>query len=120
MKFFNDNAIQLARENTYYRKVLFTDDKSQLVLMCLQANQEIPEEVHQADQIIIIVEGVGKAILNGVSSELFEGHILVIPLGTTHAICNTGSSTLKIITIYTPPQHKPGTIHKTKEDEKAY
>lgn len=120
MKFFNENTTQLALENTYYRKVLFTDDKSQLVLMSIPAGEEIPEETHQADQVISIVDGSGKAVLNGTSTPLAAGHTLIIPLGTTHTIKNIGPTPLKLISIYTPPQHKPGTLHKTQADDKEH
>ncbi len=117
MKFFNENTTQLARQNTNYRKVLFTDDKTQFVLMSIPAGEEIPKEIHKADQIILIVEGSGQAILNGTTTQFSAGHTLIIPLGTTHTIMNTGSSDLKLVTIYAPPQHAPGTIDKTKADE---
>lgn len=117
MKFFNENTAELARQNSNYRKVLFTDDKSQLVLMSLPAGTEIPKEIHKADQIIMIIEGSGQAILDGTATPFSKGHTLIVPMGTTHTIMNTGSSDLKLISVYTPPQHAPGTIHKTQADE---
>jgi len=117
MDFFNANTTRLAQENNYYRAVLFTDEKSQLVLMSIPPHENIPEEVHAADQIILIVEGSGQAILNGTQSPFEAGHTIIIPLGTKHIIQNTYSTPLKLITIYTPPQHKPGTVHKTRADE---
>jgi mannose-6-phosphate isomerase-like protein (cupin superfamily) len=116
MKFFNENTHELARKNRNYREVLFTDDKSQLVMMSITPGDEIPKEIHKADQIFLIIDGTGKAILDGIDTALSAGHTLIIPMGTTHTIINTGSSDLKLITIYTPPQHAPRTIHKTKAD----
>ncbi len=117
MKFFNENTAELARQNTNYRKVLFTDDKSQLVIMSIPAGTEIPSEIHKADQIITIVEGTGQALLDGRTTSFSHGHTLIVPMGTTHTLMNTGNSDLKLISVYTPPQHAPGTIHKTQADE---
>lgn len=117
MKFFNENCAELARKNTDYRKVLYTTDKSQLVLMSIPAGTEIPKEIHTVDQILIFVEGSGEAALNGTTTAFSQEYTLIIPAGTTHTIKNTGSSDLKLYTFYTPPHHAPGTVHKTQGDE---
>lgn len=119
MKPFNKNVIALDLNNYDYRQVIFTTDRTQLVLMNLKPGEEIGEEIHKADQIIVCVAGQGEAVLNGERSALSTGHVVVIPEGTKHNIINVGSNDLKIYTIYAPPQHQPGTIHKTKKEAEA-
>lgn len=117
------NIITLAKSNTNFRQELCTTERTQLVLMSLKPHEEIGEEVHTADQIITIVQGKAEAILNGKPYEIMEGSIVVVPEGTRHTIINRGTADLKLYTIYSPPQHKPGTIHKTTQDaqgEEAY
>ena len=78
------------------------------------------EEVHQLDQFIRIEAGRGKSILNGVEHELKDGYALVIPQGTLHNIVNTSiDKPMKLYTVYAPPNHKDGTIHKTKAEAVA-
>ena len=106
-------------ENNYFREVLFTTDKSQLVVMALKPGEDIGMEVHpEHDQFIRIESGKGKAIMNGEEHEIIDGSAVVIPAGTEHNIINTSEDMMKLYTIYTPPNHKPGTIHKTKEEAK--
>lgn len=115
MNFFNDNCTQLALNNTDYRRVLFTTKHTQLVLMAVQAHDDIPLETHKEhDQIIIIVEGTGEALLNGRTTPFQKNSVIIIPSGTHHQIKNTGSQTLKLYTFYAPPEHAPDTIEHTK------
>ncbi|NPV55348.1 MAG: cupin domain-containing protein [Anaerolineae bacterium] len=109
-------------ENEYFREVLFTAPFSQLVIMSLKPGEEIGIETHlDTDQFIRIEEGQGKAILDGQVHELEDGSALVIPAGTEHNIINTSSKeALKLYTIYTPPEHPDGTIHKTKAEADVY
>lgn len=107
-------------ENDYFRKVLNTTDKSQLVVMSLLPGEEIGEEVHKdVDQFIRIEKGKGKAVLDGEEFDMEENFAIVIPAGTRHNIINTGDGDMKLYTIYTPPEHADGTIHKTKADALA-
>jgi len=110
------NIEQKTLENEYFRQVLFTAKHMQVVVMTIKPSEDIGEEVHHLDQFIRIEKGDGKAILNGEEHSLKDGSIVVIPAGTKHNIINTGSSDLKLYTIYAPPEHKDGTIHKTKAD----
>lgn len=110
------NIEQKTLENEYFRQVLFTAKHMQVVVMAIKPGEDIGEEVHHLDQFIRIERGDGKAILNGEEHNLKDGSIVVIPAGTKHNIINTGSSDLKLYTIYAPPEHKDGTIHKTKAD----
>jgi len=94
---------------------LFTAKHSQLVVMSLKAGEDIGNEVHQLDQFIRIDKGSGKTILDGKETEISDGFAIVIPAGVEHNIINTGEKTMKLYTIYSPPNHKDGTIHDTKE-----
>ena len=106
-------------ENNYFREVLFTTDKSQLVVMALKPGEDIGMEVHsEHDQFIRIESGKGKAIMNGEEHEISDGSAIVVPAGAQHNIVNTSEVVMKLYTIYTPPEHKQGTVHKTKEDSK--
>jgi mannose-6-phosphate isomerase-like protein (cupin superfamily) len=106
-------------KNNYFRKVLFTGKNSQLVVMCLQAGEEIGNEVHpNVDQFFRLEEGDAKFIFNGKEEHLVHaGGAVVVPAGTYHNVVNASSKNpLKLYTIYTPPQHPDGTIHKTKAE----
>lgn len=115
--YFSANAAELARENTNYRHVLYTTPKSQLTLMAIPTGKEIPKETHDVDQVFIIVEGTAEALVETSKVPLTKESVLIIPAGTEHSILNTGPIELKLYTIYAPPEHPAGTIHKTIEDE---
>lgn len=119
MKGYNTNIEKATRENTDFRRVLYTAKNSQLVLMNLRPGEEIGEEVHELDQFLRFEEGVGKAILDGVESEVRDGSAVVVPAGTKHNFINTGSVDLKLYTVYSPPNHRDGVVHKTKEEAEA-
>lgn len=116
MKGYVANIEKLSLENTDFRRVLYTAQHSQLVLMSLQPGEEIGEETHPLDQFIRIEGGSGQAILNGVSHGLEDGSAVVIPAGVRHNILNSGEAVLKLYTIYSPPEHKDGVVHKTKAE----
>lgn len=106
-------------ENDNFRKVLNTTEKSQLVVMSLLPHEDIGEEVHKVDQFIRIEQGVGKTVLDGEEFDIADDFAVVIPAGTRHNIINTGDGEMKLYTVYTPPEHKDGTIHPTKADAEA-
>lgn len=111
------NIEKAAIENNYFRKVLYTTKNMQLVLMSLKPGEDIGEEIHQLDQFIRIESGEGKAILNGIAHKINDGFSILVPAGTKHNLINTSSNKpLKIYTLYSPPNHLDGTIHKTKAD----
>ena len=112
------NIEELTLTNTYFRQVLYTGQHSQLVLMCLQPNEDIGEETHEiVDQFIRIEEGIGKAILNNKEHTLANGTAIIIPAGVKHNVINTSSDKeLKLYTVYSPAHHKDKTIHKTKSE----
>src|SRR5690348_18343603 len=102
-------------ENDNFRKVLYTDPRLQLVVMSLLPNEDIGEEVHELDQFIRIERGEGKAILNGEEHDIKDGSVIIVPKGTRHNIINASSTApMKLYTVYAPPNHRDGTIHKTK------
>ncbi len=108
--------------NTYFRQVLFTAPHSQLVLMCLQPGEAIGDEMHpKVDQFFRIERGEAKFIFNEKDEHAArEGDAVVIPAGTYHNVINTSKTApLKLCTIYSPPNHPPGTVHKTKADAEA-
>jgi mannose-6-phosphate isomerase-like protein (cupin superfamily) len=118
MKAFVGNIEKKTLENENYREVLFTTDRSQLVVMALPPTEDIGEEVHaDHDQFIRVESGEGKAVIEGELFDIHDGDAVVIPAGTLHNIVNASmSESLKLYTIYTPPEHKPGTIHPRKRD----
>jgi mannose-6-phosphate isomerase-like protein (cupin superfamily) len=119
---FVTNIEQKTLKNKYFRQVLFTAKNMQLVVMALKPSEDIGMEVHpKVDQFFRIEEGVGKVIQNGVSKKFKAGDVIIVQQGTSHNIINTSKTDwLKLYTIYTPPNHRDGVIHKTKKDaEKA-
>ena len=110
-------------KNEYFRQVLFTGKYAQLVVMCLQPGEEIGNEVHpKVDQFFRIEQGQATFILNGTEKHLARnGYAVIVPAGTYHNVINASKSTkLKLYTVYSPPNHPDGTVHKTKADaEKA-
>jgi len=120
MKGYVVNIEEKTQSNNYFREVLFTTDKSQLVVMALQPGEEIGVEVHaEHDQFIRVESGVGKAIMDGVESDLADGSAVVIPAGVEHNIINTGETVMKLYTVYTPPEHADKTVHQTKAEADA-
>ncbi len=110
-------------KNNFFRKVLYTGKHLQLVLMCLQGGEEIGNEVHEdVDQFFRIEQGEAKFVLNNNEEHTVgDGDVAVVPAGTWHNVINRSKTEpLKLYTVYTPPQHPDGTIHKTKaEADKA-
>ncbi len=120
MKGYITNIEERSIANDYFREVLYTDTHLQLVVMCLKPLEDIGEEVHQLDQFIRIEKGTGKAVLNGVEHTIKDGSVIIVPEGTRHNIINTSTTeAMKLYTLYAPPDHKDGLIHKTKADAMA-
>lgn len=115
------NIEQDTLENEDYRRVLFTGKNTQLVLMTLQPGDEIGREVHEEhDQFIRVEAGAGSVELNREKHDLSDGSAVVIPAGVEHNVINTSSSeVLRLYTLYSPPEHPDGTVHRTKADEPA-
>lgn len=107
---------ELAKSNTDFRRVLHTGQKAQLVTMCLPAGMDVGEETHETtDQIFLIAEGRGEAIVGEETHEIEEDSLIFVPAGAVHNLRNTGESDLRFLTIYAPPEHPDGTVHSTKE-----
>jgi mannose-6-phosphate isomerase-like protein (cupin superfamily) len=115
MKGYIGDIEKETKENENFRKVLYTAKNCQLVVMCIQPGDEIGEEVHDLDQFIRIEDGEAKAVLNDVEYEMEEDFAVVIPAGVKHNLINTGDEPLKLYTIYSPPEHRDGVIHQTRE-----
>jgi mannose-6-phosphate isomerase-like protein (cupin superfamily) len=119
---FVGNIEKLTEKNHYFRQVLFTGKHTQLVVMCLQRGEEIGNEVHKkVDQFFRIEKGEAKFVFNGSEEHaVTEGGGIVVPAGTWHNVINTSKTRqLKLYTLYSPPNHPDGTIHKTKADAMA-
>jgi mannose-6-phosphate isomerase-like protein (cupin superfamily) len=120
MKGYVINIEKATVENDNFRKVLYTAPHSQLVLMSLLPGEDIGEETHTLDQFFRVEKGIGKAVLNGVEYPIEDGSAIVIPAGVKHNIINTSTEEpMKLYTIYSPPNHRDGVIHPTKEEAEA-
>lgn len=120
MKGYIDNIEKITLENNDFRRVLYTAKNSQLVVMSLKPGEEIGEEVHQLDQFLRVEKGNGKAVLDGVESLIEDGSAIIVPAGTKHNIINTSlDSAMKLYTIYSPPNHRDGVVHKTKAEAES-
>lgn len=113
------NYVELARANEAFRQTLETGEHSQLVTMTIPPGGEIGEETHEGDQILLFVAGEGEAILEGQSSPVRAEEYVFVPAGTLHNFVNTGNEPLRLLTIYAPPEHPPGTVHQTKAEADA-
>ena len=109
-------------ENEYFRQVLYTGPHAQLVVMSLGPGEEIGLETHEGvDQFLRVEAGDGLAVLDGREHSLADGSAVVVPAGTAHNIINRSrTQPLKLYTIYSPPEHADGTVHKTKAEADAY
>lgn len=116
------NIEQATLENEDYRRVLFTGPNTQLVLMTLRPGEEIGLETHgEHDQFIRVEAGTGKVRLNDEEHELSDGVSVVIPAGTRHNVVNTSSTEpMRLYTLYSPPEHPDGTVHRTKADDTGH
>jgi len=115
-----------AEQNNNFRTALWTGPHLQLTLMSLNVHEDIGLEMHpNLDQFIRIEEGqglvkMGKSKDNlDIQANVREGYAFIVPAGTWHNLINTGNRPLKLYSIYAPPQHPYGTVHKTKKDAEA-
>jgi mannose-6-phosphate isomerase-like protein (cupin superfamily) len=117
---FNEDIVSLTNRNRWFREVVATGPHAQVVVMNIPPGGEIGEEVHYGvDQVLVFVDGEGAAILDGERSTVDPGRLVLVPAGTRHNFMNTGSSDLRLYTVYAPPQHAHGTVHRTKADADA-
>ena len=114
MKGYIQDIGTLSASNSDFRRVLYTANFCQLVLMALKPKEEIGEEVHKLDQFFRVEEGSGEAVLDGVRTAIRSGFAVVVPAGARHNIINTGEVPLKLYTLYSPPNHLDGVVHQTR------
>jgi len=119
MKGYVQDIEAIAIGNEDFRKVLYTASNCQLVVMALKPQEEIGAEVHKLDQFFRVEEGHGEAVLDGVRTAIQAGFAVVVPAGARHNIINTGTESLKLYTIYSPPNHRDGVVHHTRADAEA-
>ncbi|MEI6437283.1 MAG: cupin domain-containing protein [Candidatus Omnitrophota bacterium] len=119
MKGFVQDIDGLTIRNEDFRQVLYTAKNSQLVVMSLKPGEDIGMEVHKVDQFFRLEAGSGEAVLNGVRTPIQAGFAVIVPAGMQHDIVNTGSVALKLYTIYSPPNHRDGVVHKVRSDAQA-
>jgi mannose-6-phosphate isomerase-like protein (cupin superfamily) len=113
------NYVELARQNNFFRQTVVTGEHSQVVVMTIPPGEDIGEEVHEGDQVLLFVDGQGEAVLEGTSSPIGATDLAFVPAGTRHNFVNGGSEPLRLVTIYAPPEHRDGTVHPTKADAEA-
>ena len=116
-----NNVQQMALENNNFRKVLFTNEHSQVVLMSVLPGEDIGREVHKdVDQVLVFVKGAGEALVGKETHAIGVGDMFAVPAGTEHDFTNTGNEALKLFTVYSPPEHPDGVVHVTKADALAH
>lgn len=117
MKGYKTNIEKDTTENKNFRKVVYTGQHLQLVLMSLKVGEDIGEEVHKdTDQFFRFESGSGKCLIDGHEYRVKDGDVIVVPAGAKHNVINTNTEEeLKMYTIYAPPHHKDGIVRATKE-----
>ena len=116
MKGFVQNIEDLAVRNDKFRQVLYTAKNCQLVLMALKPKEDIGMEIHKLDQFFRVEAGSGEVVLDGVRTPISDGFAIVVPAGTQHNVLNTGDVPMKLYTLYAPPNHRDGVVHRTRAD----
>jgi mannose-6-phosphate isomerase-like protein (cupin superfamily) len=119
MKGFVQDIERLAVGNTDFRRVLYTAHHCQLVLMALEPGEEIGAEVHKLDQFFRVEEGTGVVVMDGTRTPVKSGFAIVVPMGANHNIINTGTTPLKLYTVYSPPNHRDRVVHHTRAEAEA-
>jgi mannose-6-phosphate isomerase-like protein (cupin superfamily) len=118
-KGYKENIEELTLENDNFRKVLYTGEHCQLVLMSLLPNEEIGSEIHEKnDQFFRFEEGEGRVVINETEYNVVDGDAVIVPSGARHNVI-AGEKGLKLYTIYSPAHHKDGIIRKTKEEAES-
>ncbi len=117
MKGFIADIEDQTEENRDFRRVLYTGPHMQLVLMSLAPGEELGEEVHETtDQFFRVEEGKGEVVIGGRETRIESDIAIIVPAGTRHNVRNTGHKPLRFYTLYAPPEHPDGTVHRTKAD----
>ena len=114
------DIVQLARSNDAFRREVATGEHSLMVVMTIPPGGEMGEVVHEKnDQLLVFVDGQADAVLDGRTSKVTPDDLVLVPAGTRHNFINTGDGPLRLITVYAPPEHAPGTVHQTKAEADA-
>ncbi|HEU5205929.1 MAG TPA: cupin domain-containing protein [Candidatus Limnocylindrales bacterium] len=114
------DIVAAARSNDAFRREVLTGEHEQVVVMTIPPGGEIGDEVHaDTDQVLAFVDGRGEAVLDGQRSAIGPNDLVFVRAGTRHNFVNTGEAPLRLITIYAPPEHEPGTVHQTKAEADA-
>ncbi|HVP61434.1 MAG TPA: cupin domain-containing protein [Myxococcaceae bacterium] len=117
---FQANILQRTRENPNFRRVEFTGERSQLVVMNIPPGDEVGEEVHEhTEQTLFFLSGSARVVLDGKESRVQGGDVVVVTPGTRHNFINDGREPLRIYTVYAPPNHIDGRVHRTHQDADA-
>ncbi len=119
MPIINQDIVTLTLENTDFRREIFTNEHSQVVVMSVEPGEDVGEETHDVDQVLVFVAGEGQSVLDGERGSIRPGTLVSVPAGTLHNFVNTGQEPLKLYTIYAPPEEEPGTLHRTKAEAVA-
>lgn len=120
MKPFIDNIEDRTEANRDFRRVIFTGKHLQLVLMSVPPGEELGEEVHEdTDQFFRVEEGKAAVVVEGKERVVDDDMVFVVPAGAKHNVRNVGREPLKMYTLYAPPQHPDGTVHKTRAEANA-
>ncbi|WP_308517698.1 cupin domain-containing protein [Sphingomonas flavescens] len=120
MKGYCDNIETRTVENDDFRRVLYTGQNLQLVLMTLKPGEEIGEEVHEdRDQFFRFEKGRGVVLIDGAENKVEEDFGVIVPAGARHNVKNTGDEPLRLYTIYGPPEHLDGLVKATKAEAEA-
>ena len=111
----------VAEQSADFRRVLWTGDHTQLVIMTIPPGGEIGVETHdENDQILSFVSGIGKAVIGKQEKQVTAGDVVVVPAGKEHNFLNEGPNPLVLYTVYGPPDHAEGAVHKTKLQADAF
>jgi mannose-6-phosphate isomerase-like protein (cupin superfamily) len=116
---FHLNLEEATRANPYFRKELYTTERTQLVVMSLAPGEDIGLETHDLDQVLFFVAGQGQFVVGEECGAMKAGDVVVVPAHTAHNFINTGDEPLKLYTVYAPPDVAPGTLHRTKAEAEA-
>ncbi len=114
------HIVALARSNEAFRREVVTGEHEQVVVMTIPPGSEIGEEVHETtDQVLAFIDGACEADLDGVTTRVGPNELVFVHAGTRHNFRNVGDSPMRLVTIYSPPEHAPGTVHWTKAEADA-
>jgi mannose-6-phosphate isomerase-like protein (cupin superfamily) len=117
MKGFIADIEDLTKDNTDFRRVLYTGKNMQLVVMTIKPGEEIGDEVHEdRDQFFRIEEGKGEVVIDGARTKVEGDDAVIVPAGARHNLINTGDEPLLLYTLYAPPEHRDGLVQKTKSE----